>query len=486
MRILKSRPALILQSTLALLGLTMAHNILDHGAVFNQSDTQSAFKNQQAFWATLAVANSSTTDREVYIPSSSGSDENLIFTFMPIWMEYLTNITFRVDGVMQLSDDYENWPLNGKSVYNFWTVSDSKNITITGNGLIEGQGYWWWMREYMVLNKHGRPNMLAMRRVQYCLIEGVEFKNSPRYHMELLDTDTFLIQNLQIRVDILEQKKLAIKHGKFNFRLSLPTFPLNTDGIDPSGSNYIIRNVNITSYDDSIAVKPANGGYQISKCAENILAENLTTWMGVGMTIGSVPPNTQHHCIRNVTFRNINFWFPIKAVYIKSNPGHNGDGIIENILYENIWIFEPIWWNIYIGPQQQKQPDGGGPGCMLYPIIKECETNPSITMRNITLRNVQSRGGYLPGIVRCNATNPCTDINFENVHIDGLFSDFKYGFIVENVYGKVVNTYPDPGFNQTHTITNAEESEMFINTRSFYEKYLKNQTNIDDIIQIYG
>lgn len=148
----------------------------------------------------------------------------------------------------------------------------------------------------------------------------------------------------------MEQKKLAIKYGHYNFRLGLPTFPLNTDGIDPAGSNFIIRNVNITSYDDSIAVKPAHQGYKIAKCAENILAENLTTWMGVGMTIGSVPPNVQHHCIRNVTFRNINFWFPIKAVYVKSNPGHNGDGIIENILYENLWIFEPIWWNIYIGP----------------------------------------------------------------------------------------------------------------------------------------
>lgn len=72
--------------------------------------------------------------------------------------------------------------------------------------------------------------------------------------------------------------------------------------------------------------------------------------MGVGMTIGSVPPNANHACIRNVTFRNINFYFPFKAVYVKSNPGVNGDGIIENILYENLWIFEPIWWNIYIGP----------------------------------------------------------------------------------------------------------------------------------------
>jgi len=127
---------------------------------------------------------------------------------------------------------------------------------------------------------------------------------------------------------------------------------LNTDGIDPAGSNILIRNVNITSYDDSIAVKPAKASYKIATCAENIWAENMTTWMGVGMTIGTVPPNNDHNCVRNVTFKNINLYFPIKSIYVKTNPGLNGDGVIENILYENLNIIEPIWWNIYIGPQQ--------------------------------------------------------------------------------------------------------------------------------------
>ena len=96
-----------------------------------------------------------------------------------------------------------------------------------------------------------------MERVKNCIIEGVKFKNSPRFHMYLIDVDSFLIQDLEIRVDVFEQKKLAIKHGKFNFKLGIPTFPLNTDGIDPAGSNIHIRRVNITSYDDSIAIKPA-------------------------------------------------------------------------------------------------------------------------------------------------------------------------------------------------------------------------------------
>lgn len=43
--------------------------------------------------------------------------------------------------------------------------------------------------------------------------------------------------------------------------------------------------------------------------------------------------------------------YPIKAIYVKTNPGDKGNGVIANILYENINISYPIWWGIYIGPQ---------------------------------------------------------------------------------------------------------------------------------------
>ena len=88
---------------------------------------------------------------------------------------------------------------------------------------------------------------------------------------------------------------------------------------------------------------------------------------------------------------------------------------------------------------------------MLYPLLKKCDTQPRVTVRNITLRNIHSRGGYLVGIIRCDAQNPCTNINFENVKHDGFFSDFKNGFITENAYGSVVNSYPDPHINSNST-----------------------------------
>jgi len=116
--------------------------------------------------------------------------------------------------------------------------------------------------------------------------------------------------------------------------LSWPTMPLNTDGIDPAGSNVTIRNVNITNYDDAVAVKPSHRSDKIAKdgCSQDILVENVNVKMGVGMTIGSVPPSNDHACVRRVTFNNINFEYPLKAIYVKTNPG-SGTGEIRDILY---------------------------------------------------------------------------------------------------------------------------------------------------------
>jgi len=92
---------------------------------------------------------------------------------------------------------------------------------------------------------------------------------------------------------------------------------------------------------------------------------------------------------------------------------------------------------------------------MIYPLNKHgCETQPLITVANITLRNITSHGGLLPpGIIRCNETNPCTGINFENVHVSGWWSFFKLNFIVEQATGSVVNSVPIPALNGESQMT---------------------------------
>lgn len=74
---------------------------------------------------------------------------------------------------------------------------------------------------------------------------------------------------------------------RFSLEGALIMFPFNTDGIDPSGSRYSIYNMTVQNYDDVIVPKPSSD----SSCTSDIHVENINVILGVGMSIGSVPPH---------------------------------------------------------------------------------------------------------------------------------------------------------------------------------------------------
>lgn len=70
---------------------------------------------------------------------------------MPMNVSNINNVTLQVDGLVEVSEDNTHWPLKDpKNVWDFWTITDSSNIHIKGNGTVSGNGYWWWVREFMV------------------------------------------------------------------------------------------------------------------------------------------------------------------------------------------------------------------------------------------------------------------------------------------------------------------------------------------------
>uniref|UniRef100_A0A7S1GE72 Endo-polygalacturonase n=1 Tax=Bicosoecida sp. CB-2014 TaxID=1486930 RepID=A0A7S1GE72_9STRA len=254
-------------------------------------------------------------------------------------------------------------------------------------------------------------------------LDGVTLVNSPQFHCKFEAVRNVHVHDMTIFVDVWKQKALLQSYGHWHPEFDFPTFPLNTDGIDPSGQNVTIERVSITNFDDAVAVKPSNAGKSSGDCSQDMIIRDSTVSYGVGMTIGSVPPNAGVNCVRNITFDNIEFHSPIKAIYIKSNPGTVGTGIIEGITYSNIVAHTPLWYPLWIGPQQQQQPGTKGTGCsFLYPIVKTCPTQPRVTIRDITLSNVTFTGGLtLPGVLLANASNPYTNIVFDNVNNTGLF-----------------------------------------------------------------
>jgi len=60
----------------------------------------------------------------------------------------------------------------------FLTFEDSIGLNIVGDGIVDGLGYDWWVREWEHKN-NGRPHLLRYNRVQYSEISGIKWLNSP-------------------------------------------------------------------------------------------------------------------------------------------------------------------------------------------------------------------------------------------------------------------------------------------------------------------
>lgn len=326
---------------------------------------------------------------------------------VPFKKNNVYNFTFIVEGELRAYPDIENWPIVGRSYQNFIEFSNSSHITINGSGGIDGEGWIWW--KYALMNKlaYNRPNLVVFDNCSDIFIDKITLSNSPQYHLNMKEVGNVLVEYVTIYVNTTEQKKIG----------GFPLFPLNTDGIDVSGIDVTIKHTTIKNFDDAIAIKPLNSNNTLSNCTENIIIYNTTVHFGVGLSVGSVSPNRATNCIQNILFKDAVFYNPIKAIYIKTNPGDIGDGIIKNITYENIRWDRSLWYGIYIGPQQEKEPDGNGPGCMLYPLTY-CPTNPKINISDIYLKNISSPGDLLfSGLIRCNQSNPCNNITFIDVHL---------------------------------------------------------------------
>jgi len=236
--------------------------------VADDSTTATAFKNADALNTAISLAGQDSDNAEVQVPAG------LNFTIMPVTIEPLgdefTNepVTLTIDGTLTASDDFRNYPLDDDQVKNIFTIMNWDGLHIQGAGVIEGQGFMWWVRDFMNLNPNNRPHMLWYSNVKNIEVSGLKLQNSPHFFVYLSEVLGLYVHDMEIYVDIWGQLSLhqlfsnddipATFSGPNGIKLpKVPTFPLNTDGIDFKGENVLIERVKITNFDDSIVAKPA-------------------------------------------------------------------------------------------------------------------------------------------------------------------------------------------------------------------------------------
>jgi len=138
-----------------------------------------------------------------------------------------------------------------------------------------------------------------------------------------------------------------------------------------------------------------------------------------------------------------------KGIYLK----FRGPGLIQDVLYENIVMFEPEQWPIWIGPAQQADNDNPchpNPCSLCWPELPfaQCNVPAAGSYQNITLRNITISNSKNIGVIMANATNPMLNVVFDGVKFVNLSKDpseYEY-FKCENVANGVAigDTWPVP------------------------------------------
>lgn len=147
-----------------------------------------------------------------------------------------------------------------------------------------------------------------------------------------------------------------------------------------------------------------------------MLFERITA-SGLGLTIGSIGGSI----VRNITFRDCYMGDTVKGIYMKFR---GGNGLIADVLYENIVMDRPEQMAIWIGPAQQADNRDiclPNPCSLCWPGDPKAQCNCPVggSYRNITLRNITVNNPKLsPGVIMANASNPMTGVVFDGVRVN--------------------------------------------------------------------
>jgi polygalacturonase len=180
------------------------------------------------------------------------------------------------------------------------------DVSITGSGTIDGSGamFWLWSdktgrRFPKGRNVVNRPFLVVFTGVQRLLVDGVTLTNSPMFHLVPSGQD-ITIQNL---------------------RILAPSDAPNTDAMDPAGKRIVIRNCEIDTGDDNVALHSGS---------RDVLIENLTCLHGHGISIGSPTElGLSHVIVRHCTFDGTD-----NGLRIKSYRGRGGE--VHDIWYSDL------------------------------------------------------------------------------------------------------------------------------------------------------
>jgi hypothetical protein len=251
-----------------------------------------------------------------------------------VFAQGLVNATIELDGALKFAVSRDEWPTeecaqHGTCVKKAILLENVRGLTLTssapGGGMVDGNGESWWGYVNYLIHSEDRPKLLTIQNATDILVEDWNFRQAA-YHTFHADD----VARLEVRRCTIDNRvNSKDNHNPINLRA------LNTDGFDFSGKDIYIHDCSVWNQDDCFTVVPTTSAGINAQCTENVLIENVEA-SGLGLTVGSIKPTSNHACIKNITFRNAYMKNTYKGIYIKAsaaNEDPDASAEITNILY---------------------------------------------------------------------------------------------------------------------------------------------------------
>lgn len=236
----------------------------------------------------------------------------------PLTLRSHTHLVLEHGATLLGSENMADYPVRSDAPWrrvSLLHAEDAEDISITGDGTIDGNGKVWWQQQLSRpkgTKENQRPLLIDLTRTRKILIEGVTVQNSPQYNITTFWCDYLTVRNVRI-----------LNPGR-----GAP----NTDGIDPvSTSHVLIEHAYIDTGDDNVAIKSGlleRGDPDVP--STDITIRDCTFKAGHGLSIGSETAGG----VRNVTVERVNFEGTRQGIRIKSARGRGND--IGNFTYRDI------------------------------------------------------------------------------------------------------------------------------------------------------
>lgn len=324
--------------------------------------------------------------------------------------------------------------------------SNAHNVKITGEGVINGQGPYWWNKYWGKDRKGGMRKDYDAKGLRWIVdydcfrVRNIVINNSHDITLKEFESSSSGFWN----VHILYSKHVRIDNIKItNCGENSPS----TDGIDiDSSNNILIENCKTSCNDDCICIKSGRdgNGFRVNRPCFNITVRNCEILNGGGVTIGSeVSGGIYNIKLENIKFKGTDCGFRIKSS--EARKGYIKNVTVKNLEMENVkypFNFSLNWnpsYSICEMPEDYKDEIPKHWNTLLE---KAPENTPNTKVENIEIKNVKSynskdyKGTSRAFQIEGFKDTPISNITFENVEISAK----EYGVMshVENI--NFVNT----------------------------------------------